>query len=76
MLWTPDGFVGTKEKDVIPLPQHELVTLVAMSEMAQKYGLRIVCQSCDSGIQGKNSGHETAYLSVACNCREFRFTRG
>lgn len=74
-LWTPDGEKVLREKDVITVTDAmERVTFARMHEYAQRYGLALICQRCDTAIQGKNSGHE-AIPAVACACREFRFVR-
>lgn len=72
-LWTPDGEVPLREKDVIPITRMELITLSRLHEFAQKHGISVVCQRCDKSITGKNSGHENN-PGVACQCREWRFS--
>lgn len=74
-LWTPSGEVPIAERDVIPITAKELQMLSILHEFAHKYQITVVCKRCDSSLQGKNNGHETVSAGVACQCREFRFTR-
>lgn len=72
-LWTPDGERALVERDVIPVQNAmERVTFARMHEIAQRYGISLVCKRCDSSIEGKNNGHD-AVPSVSCKCREWRF---
>jgi hypothetical protein len=71
-LWTPDGNVPVREKDVVPITRNDLGMLAMLHRFAQTHGLIVVCERCDTSLGGKNNGHE-ANPSVACQCREFRF---
>lgn len=74
-LWTPEGERTITQKDVITVVNPmERVTFGRMHDVAQKYGIALVCQRCDGAIVGKNNGTEPI-PSVACRCREFRFVR-
>lgn len=72
-LWTPDGEVSVKEKDVIRITRDELGMLAMLDRFSRKHGLMIICPHCDKSLLGKNNGQERT-PSVACGCREFRFT--
>lgn len=71
-LWTPEGDVALN-KDTVQINQLELVTLARMHEVAQKFGLTIVCKRCDVAITGKNADTDSSAV-VSCHCREFRYT--
>lgn len=71
-LWTPDGQVDLREKDVIPINRRELIMLANLHEFSVKYGASYVCKRCDSAITGQNND-STPVPSVACRCREFRY---
>lgn len=73
-LLLPDGSVhDLREKDVVPVanPLHRQA-FARFHEVAQQYGLAVVCMRCDHSLEGRNNA-DTKVLSVACRCREFRF---
>lgn len=72
-LWTPDGMVRVREKDVIPITRNELGMLAMLDRFARNHQLMVICAKCDTSVGGKNNGQEQT-PSVACQCREFRFT--
>lgn len=75
-LWTPDGMT-TIEKDVERLSREEIVILSKMHEIAQKHQIVLVCKHCDGSFEGRNNDDPAlASLSIACKCRELRYTRG
>jgi hypothetical protein len=73
-LWTPDGIVNL-EKSVEQVNRFEIQTLARMHEIAQKFGIALVCKRCDHSFSGANNGQERS-PSIACNCRELRFVQG
>lgn len=72
-LWTPDGEVPIQEKDVVPITRRELSLLADLHEFAGRHKLIILCPKCDHSLTGHNNG-TSRFPSVACQCREFRFT--
>lgn len=75
-LWTPGGEIPLRQKDVIPLSREEIVTFAELDQIARRYKLQLTCLKCDKPILGvDNARAEQNTLSVACNCREFRFKR-
>jgi hypothetical protein len=74
-LWTPEGPVDLREKDVILVTDPmERVTFARFHEIAHKYHFTVTCQRCDHAIVGQNND-STKILSVACRCREWRFVK-
>lgn len=73
-LWTPDGERPLQMDTVDVKAPIVRVTLVRMHEIAQKYGIALVCMRCNHSIMGKNNGQE-AVPTMACQCREFRFVK-
>lgn len=75
-LLLPDGSVlDVRPRDVIPVVSPlERQTLARFHEVAQKYGLAVICLRCDHALQGHNNDTSPT-LSVACRCREWRFVR-
>lgn len=73
-LWTPSGEVPIAERGVVAISKQDLQVLARFHEFAQRYGLCVVCPKCDHSLRGANDGHQTS-ASVACQCREFRFTQ-
>lgn len=71
-LWTPDGEVPLREKDVTPVTRQEIITLSHFHEFAQRHNITVVCKRCDTAITGANNGN-SRLLSVSCKCREWRF---
>lgn len=53
----------------------ERQALIHMHEVAQKYGLAIVCLRCDKSLRGENTNAPGTVPSVVCGCREWRFVR-
>lgn len=72
-LWTPEGMVPLAQKGIVPISRQEIILLSKLHEFAQTHGVMLVCQRCDGSIGGSNNGTGTT-LSVACKCREFRFS--
>ena len=72
-LWTPGGEVAVMGKDVVPLTRPDILMLVALSDFAAKHRITIYCQKCEQPIRGDNTGQES-HPSVACTCREFRYS--
>lgn len=71
-LWTPTGEVLTAEKDVVPVTRNEIILLSHLHEFAAKHQINIFCKRCEKLITGQNND-DSKRLSVACQCREFRF---
>lgn len=72
-LWTPDGPVDLREKDVIPVSNpRERMLFVGFHEISFRHHFTVVCQRCDSAIVGQNNDSGKVW-SVACRCREWRF---
>ena len=73
-LWTPEGIVDLRQKDITPVTHPmERQTWARFHEIAHKYGLSVVCQRCDCAITGQNNDQPGSTMSVACRCREWRF---
>lgn len=75
-LLLPDGsVVDLRPRDVIPVTNPmERQTLARFHEIAQKYGLSVVCMRCDHAVLGNNNDTSPT-LAVSCRCREWRFVR-
>lgn len=71
-MWTPEGEVPLAEKDVIPITRNDIILLSKLHEFAQQHDIAVVCRKCDRSIGGHNND-TVQYLSVACQCREFRY---
>lgn len=71
-----DGSIHqTAEKDVIALRESEVRMLSWLHEFAHHNQLSVVCKRCDSAITGQNNDTPgTRSVSVACQCREWRYT--
>lgn len=74
-LWTPDGMVSTREKDVEALTREEIIIFSKMHEVAQRLHIVLLCKACDKPFVGQNNDTSKT-LSVSCGCRELRFTVG
>lgn len=75
-LLLPDGsHHSLQEKDVVPLNREEIVLMSKLQEFAAKHHINIFCKGCEQPVRGQNNGSST-YLSVQCQCREFRYTGG
>lgn len=75
-LWTPQGEVSLREKNVEFLSHSQLVALSFMHEWAHKFQLTIICKRCDSAVTGRNSDGDLQagkHASVACQCTEWRY---
>lgn len=73
-LWTPEGVVSL-ERDVVALNEREVRLLSDLAAFAQKHHIVIFCKSCEKNISGHNNDSpDTTHVSVACGCREWRFT--
>jgi hypothetical protein len=75
-LLLPDGSLHRlgQQRGIVPVTSPmERQTFARFHEIAAKYGLAVVCQQCDQSITGQNND-TTQVLSVACGCREWRFT--
>lgn len=72
-LWTPDGDVPLREKDVIPLSPQEVRMLSLLHEFAHTHQINIFCKRCSTPITGQNND-SSPYVSVNCQCREWRYT--
>lgn len=73
-LWTMDGEVPLRERDVIPLTEREVRMLSWLHQWAADQQVNIFCKRCESPITGQNND-STKEVSVSCGCREWRFTR-
>lgn len=62
---------AVRRREVVPLTKDEMTRIMKFHKIAQKYGIALVCQECDSAFQGMNQGHEK-YFVVACKCRELK----
>lgn len=75
-LWTPGRDIPLDDKTKIAIDRPVMIALSYMQEFAQKYGITLVCKSCNQGIQGENNDSSVAAgkpLSISCNCREWFF---
>lgn len=73
-LWTPDGMVSTREKQVKILNSNQVKMLSWLHEWAHEEGINIFCKSCEKPIAGQNNDSpDRKYVSVSCQCREWRF---
>lgn len=72
-IWTPGG--EHHMRDVVPIPQGEIILFSKFHEMGQKYGFTVVCKSCDKSVTGANANLAPG-AAVACGCREFRYITG
>lgn len=71
----PDGSIFDPQpvQEVIPISDlQEKRMFAGFDQVAQRYGLAVVCQKCNYSLEGHNNG-TTPTLSVACKCREWRF---
>lgn len=73
-LWTPNGMVSTREKSVEAVTREEIIIFSKFHEMAQRLRISVVCPRCDKPFLGQNND-TSPVLSVACGCRELRYTR-
>lgn len=73
-LWTPDGFVGIREKQVIPINLPILRMLSWLHEWAANMEINIFCKRCEKAIRGQNNDSSKTF-SVSCECREWKFIR-
>jgi hypothetical protein len=71
-IWTPDGEVPLKEKDVLPLTRRQIIMLSELHEFAHYNGITIFCKRCEQPVTGQNND-SSQVLSVSCQCREWRF---
>lgn len=74
-LWTPNGEVRTTERAVRMLNPTEVRMLAWLHEWAAKEQVNIFCKRCEKPIAGfNNDSPDRKHASVACQCREWRFT--
>lgn len=74
-LWTPDGPVDLREKDVTIISDpRERMLFIGFHEVAFRHTISVVCPRCDSAITGQNNDSGQVW-AVACRCREWRFVR-
>jgi hypothetical protein len=72
-LWTPDGMVPLAERGVTPVTRREIIMLSELHEFAFNNELTgLVCKRCDHEVRGQNND-SSKVLTVACQCREWRF---
>jgi hypothetical protein len=74
-LLLPDGSIhDTRPKDqvLVTNPAHRQA-FARFHEVAQQYGLVVLCPRCDHAITGQNNDTPGAKTAVACRCREFLF---
>lgn len=75
-LWTPQGEVVLKEKDVIPLRPEEVRMLSWLHKWAHHQQVNIFCKRCEQPITGGNNDSPDAKtVSVQCQCRQWIFRR-
>lgn len=75
-LWTPQGEVGLAEKNIIELLPQEVRMLADLHEFAHKHQINIFCKRCEQPVTGQNNDAPgQTHVSVACQCREWRFKR-
>lgn len=74
-LLLPDGSLHrVDQKDVISVTSAmDRQTFARFHEIAARYGLAVVCMHCDQSVTGHNND-QTLIPTVACGCREWRFT--
>jgi hypothetical protein len=70
----PDGSLAGVEKDVIPLREQEVRMLAWLHEWAHHQQVNVFCKKCEKAITGQNND-SSPYVSVSCQCREWRFSR-
>lgn len=70
-IWTPDGDITT-HADVNRATPRDMEILMAMHDVAQKFGMVVVCRKCDSSFQGNNASPNSRLMSISCKCREIR----
>lgn len=74
-LLLPDGSihdVRAKNQITVTHPA-ERQAFSRFHEVAQRYGLSVVCPRCDCAVTGQNNDTPGAKTSVACRCREWVF---
>lgn len=75
-LYTSTGEEHVIDKGQIAVTDpRERMALIHMHEVAQKYGLAIVCLRCDKSLHGENTNAPGTVPTVQCGCREWRFLR-
>ena len=73
-LWTPDGPI-LLHREIEPMSERDVRVLSAMHEVAFRHKIELRCAKCGSPFQGANND-STRTLTVACRCRELRYTTG
>lgn len=76
-LLLPDGSThSTEEKDIIALNPRDVGMLSWLHEWAHNQQVNIFCKRCEQPIRGQNNDTPgQRYVSVTCQCREWRFTQ-
>lgn len=75
-LWTMDGEVPLRERDVIPLTEREVRMLSWLHQWAADQQVNIFCKRCERPITGANNDDPNIRsVSVACQCRTWVFQR-
>ncbi len=76
-LWTPDGEVATREKDIIDLTRRDVMGLSWLHQFAEAQQINIFCKRCAQSIAGQNNDTPgQSHVGVRCGCREWRFKLG
>lgn len=70
-LWTPDGNVPLHTKGVDQATAKDMQILADLHEVAQKFGLVLVCRKCDHSFRGENQGNGRQ-SAIFCKCRQIR----
>lgn len=75
-LWTPDGEVSMRERDVIELKPQEVRMLSWLHAWAHEQQVNIFCKRCEKPITGANNDDPAAKaVTVQCQCRQWIFRR-
>lgn len=71
MIWLPAHLGHLRRRDVVELSPAQVKALVLFADAFPHMKLDIVCGRCGHPCRGENTGHEP-YLSMRCQCREYR----
>lgn len=75
-IFTADGVAHSLEKDITELNLRQVQMLSWLHEWAHDQQINIFCKRCSQPITGANNDSPgSTSVSVACGCREWRFTR-
>lgn len=74
LLVSPSGesLVPDPDQEVVEFNDKGMMVMSHFHILAQRYNWSIRCEKCGQPIQGYNSGNEAKYMSLRCECREYR----